>query len=325
MTIPPVTDMHTHLAAHLSRRDHEALGIGFDSGRYVIDGQPIGPPALYEPSALVEHLREQEIDRAVVSIPPPLYRQGLGASESERWALTVNDGLLSAVEGRAELLPLAYLPLDRPETARDEYERQRSEPRWAGYVGSAGGSSVPLDDPCLESLWAAMNDDHALLMLHPGTSPDTRLRRHYLANLLGNPVETTIAVAELVFGGVPHRYPDLSFLLVHCAGAVPALAGRWQRGLDTARPGMAELALPPAEAVRRFWADTLSYEPAVVDLALKVLGADKMVLGSDWPFPMGAPEVRATVKHLDAEVRTGIERDNPGRLLEATLERRSVS
>lgn len=319
MTHPPATDVHTHLAARLPDGDRHAFGVGIASGRYVIDGQPVGPDALYDPDALVAHLREQGLDRAVVSVPPPLFRQGLAQPECERWAVALNDGLLAAVGDRDALYPLAYLPLDQPEAARGEYEWRRTQHSWAGYVASAGGGSVPLDDPALEPLWAAMHADGALLMLHPGSSPDTRLRRHYLANLLGNPVETTVSAAELVFGGVLYRYPDVSFLLVHCGGAVPALAGRWQRGLATNRPGVADLALPPADAVRRFWVDALAHDPAVVDLALQVLGEDKIVLGSDWPFPMGAPAVRATVAHLPADLRERIERDNPGTLLGLSL------
>lgn len=314
------TDMHTHLAPRLPERDRETLGVGLDSGKYVIDGTPVGPEALYDPDALVTHVRAAELDRAVVSIPPPLFRQGLPRQQGQRWAVAVNDGLLAAIDGTHQLRPLAYLPLDQPEVACGEYEWRRTQRQWAGYVGAAGGGSVPLDHAALEPLWTEMHADSALLMLHPGVSPDTRLRRHYLTNLLGNPVETTIAAAQLVFGGVLHRYPDLSVLLVHCGGAVPMLAGRWQRGLDTARPGVAELDLAPKDAVRRLWTDALSHDPAVVDLACHVLGEDRLVLGSDWPFPMGAHDVHATIEHLPDQVRARIERQNPSELLGTTQE-----
>ena len=314
MSLAPATDMHTHLAPRLAA--HEALGIATESGRYVVDGWAVGPPDLYAPGALAAHLRAHELDRAAVAVPPPFFRQGLPEQECRRWAGAVNDGLLAAVTGHEDLLPLAYLPLDHPDAARAEYEMRRRQHCWAGYVASAGGRSVPLDDDALEPLWASMSADGALLLLHPGTSPDARLGRHYLANLLGNPVETAIAAAELVFGGVL-RHAGISFLLVHCGGVVPTLAGRWQRGLDTDRPGVGELELAPREAVRRFWVDSLAHDPAVLDLAVSVLGEDQMVLGSDWPFPMGVEDVHASIAHLGTETRERIERDNPGRLLGA--------
>jgi aminocarboxymuconate-semialdehyde decarboxylase len=148
------------------------------------------------------------------------------------------------------------------------------------------------------------------VLLHPGSSPDTRLDPHYLANLVGNPVETTVAAAELVFGDVLGAHPGLRLVLVHCGGGVPLLAGRWQRGLDTKRPGVGELSVGPRDAVRRFWVDALAHDPAVVDLAAAVIGEEKLVLGSDWPFPMGLDDPWSAVAHLPADRRDRVARDN---------------
>ncbi len=274
----PRVDFHTHLAPFR----HEEVG---------------GPPNLHRPDLLLDHLRERRLDRAVVSIPPPFFRQDLGADEAPGWVRSVNDGLTEVARDPEELLPLAYLPLEHPDLAIAEHLRLREETGWVGYCASAGGRSVSLADEELAPLWRALDEDGALLLLHPGTSPDERLERFYLHNLLGNPVETAVAAAQLVFGDVLPSHPRMRVLLVHCGGCVPDLVPRWDHGVATDRPGVMPLTEPPSTAVRRFFVDCLVHDPGAVDRAIEVFGEDKLVLGSDWPFPMGTKDPAALIAH----------------------------
>lgn len=258
---------------------------------------PLGPPLLQQPGEAVAHLDRAGLDEGVVSIPPPYFRQPATAE----WVRAVNDGILRAVDGRPRLRPLAYLPLEEPELAAAEYDRVRTEPRFAGVCGAAGGRSLSLADARFSPLWKVLDTDSRLLLLHPGASPDERLSPFYLHNLLGNPVETAVAAAQLVFGDVLATHPGLRVLLVHCGGAVPTVAGRWQRGVDTARPGVAPLTENPLVALRRVFVDCLAHDPALVDQAVAVFGEDRMVLGSDWPFAMGADDPRGQVSHRGTE------------------------
>lgn len=307
MTDAPTVDVHTHLAPLLSGPPVAGVARA-DDGRYVVDGHLVGLPSLYDADRLCGWLGSVGMDRGWVSVPPPFFRQGQGAGETAAWVGAVNDGLLDRVSGHPELEVLAYLPLDEPEVALAEVDRRSG--MVTGWVGSAGGGSLPLYDARLAPLWGRLEDAGLPMLLHPGSSPDPRLGPYYLANLLGNPVETTVAAAELVFGDVLGAHPGLRLVLVHCGGGVPSLAGRWQRGLDTRRPGVAELSLGPRDAVRRFWVDTLAHDPAVVDLAAAVIGEEKLVLGSDWPFPMGLDDPRSAVAHLPATRRDQVARDN---------------
>lgn len=290
------TDFHTHLAPALQER---LAGARCDGD--LLQGRRVGPAELYRPAALEQHLDVTGLDRAVVTIPPPFYRQHLASDQAAEWARGVNDGLLATVDGRQRLLPLAYLPLEHPEVALAEYRRVRADARFAGVTASAGGRSRPLDAPESEPLLAQLDADARLLLLHPGTSPDNRLEPHYLTNLLGNPAETALATAQLVLGGVLPRYSRLRILLVHCGGGVPAMVGRWQRGVDTARPGIRVPAEGPWQAVRRLWVDSLAHDPGLVDQAVAVFGPDRMLLGSDWPFPMGTPDPASQVQHRGAD------------------------
>jgi aminocarboxymuconate-semialdehyde decarboxylase len=301
----PGIDVHTHLAPQLPEALAAEAGIG-------------GPPDLRRPERLVAWLEEVGLDAAVVSPPPPFFRQSLGAEQAQTWAQAVNDGILETTAPHAALLPLAYLPLEHPELAIAEYERVRGDDRWAGLCGSAGGSSVSLADERLAPLWRALDEDARLLLLHPGHSHDERLEAFYLANLLGNPVETAVAAAQLVFGDVLATHPRMRVLLVHCGGTVPGLVGRWERGVDTERPGLKPLTESPRQAVRRFHVDCLAHDPLVVSQAVEVFGEDKLVLGSDWPFPMGIEDPANLVAHLDPALQRRIAVDNAQALLGRT-------
>lgn len=286
----PGTDLHTHLAPR------------FDAA----DGEPPGPPSLYRREELIAYLDESGLEHAIVSVPPPFYRQELGAADAAAWARELNDGILRRVEGEPRLSALAYLPLEHPGLALAEARRVAGR-GFAGFTAAAGGRSPSLADAALEPLWRELDAAAALLLLHPGESPDPRLGAFYLANLLGNPQETTLAAAQLVFGDVLPRFPDLRFLLVHGGGALAALAGRWERGALTSRPGLGPLTEPPLVAVRRLYADTVTHHPQATALATAVLGEDRIVLGSDWPFPMGSYDHAG----LGRRVRV----DNPAALL----------
>jgi aminocarboxymuconate-semialdehyde decarboxylase len=278
-------DFHTHLAP-------------------LADDAVKGPPALHKPEGLLAYLHEREIDRAVVSVPPPFFRQDQDIAAATGWVRRLNDGLAAVAAAHEEFLPLAYLPLEHPELAIAEWKRLREEGGWVGYCGSAGGRSVSLANERLAPLWRALDDDAALLLLHPGTSPDERLDEFYLHNLLGNPVETAIAAAELVFGDVLPTHPRMRVLLVHCGGCVPDLVPRWDHGLATDRPGVGPLTEPPSTAVRRFFVDCLVHDPAALDRAVEVFGEDKIVLGSDWPFPMGTKDPISLIAHRGSAFTT---------------------
>lgn len=303
-------DVHTHLAPELGGSAGPLAGVEESSGRYVVDGEQIGVPELYEAPRLAAWLAAADVDSAWVSLPPPFFRQGLQEEGARTWVERANDGLLARIAGVERLEALAYLPFEHPRVALAELDRLIDDERMVGWNISAGGGSPPLDDVRLTPVWDRLEAVGRPVLLHPGSSSDARLDRHYLSNLVGNPMETTVAAAELVFGDVLGTHPNLRLVLVHCGGAVPMLAGRWQRGTDTERPGVGPLTLEPSVAVRRFWVDALAHDPRVVDLALAVIGVDKVVLGSDWPFPMGLDNPWSAVAHLPPQQRDRIGRSN---------------
>lgn len=270
----------------------------------------MGPAELYDRGALIGFLDRLGLDHAVVSPPPPFFRQSLDAADRERWVRALHAGTLAAIEGEPRLLALAYLPLEEPQAALAAYARVRDDGRWAGVCGCAGGASRSLAGPELAPLWRALDDDARLLLLHPGVSPDPRLADFYLHNLSGNPVETALAAAQLVFGDVLARHAAMRVMLVHCGGCVPDLVSRWDHGVRTNRPGLRPLSELPSAAVRRLWVDCLVHDSGALDRAVEVFGAERIVLGSDWPFPMGSDDPVGLVAHRGPAFADQVAGDN---------------
>jgi len=170
-------DLHTHLAPKFGQTKPYPHGAADEGGSLVIDGKHIGPDALYRPQSLVDYLDQAALDTAIVTLPPPFYRQHLPKRQAAQWVRAVNDGMLAAVEAQPRLRALAYLPLEHPDVAILEYERIRSADAWAGVTACAGGSSASQADAALDPLWSALDADARLPSAAPRTLDGSAARR----------------------------------------------------------------------------------------------------------------------------------------------------
>jgi len=147
-----------------------------------------------------------------------------------------------------------------------------------------------LDHPDLEPVWQALDERHAVVLIHPDKVLGAeRLTQYYLWNLLSNPVETAQALASLAFGGVFDRFPHIRFIAAHGGGAAPFLVGRWERGA-TVRPELAHLRTSPPDLLRHVYVDSIVHGSQQLRYLIEMLGAERIVLGSDFPFDMGTRE-----------------------------------
>jgi aminocarboxymuconate-semialdehyde decarboxylase len=125
-----------------------------------------------------------------------------------------------------------------------------------------------------------------------------RLSSYYLGNLIGNPLDTTIAAACLVFSGVLERHSSLKICLAHGGGFVPYQAGRFVHGWHVRAEPKSKLGKPPTDSLKRFYFDTIVHSKAVLEFLIGNAGADRVLLGSDYPFDMGMPEGVSQVRGL---------------------------
>jgi aminocarboxymuconate-semialdehyde decarboxylase len=284
---PAGWDVHTHLlpAALLAGPE-----LGVTDGRLVVDGRPaVAVGRLPDPAGLVDWVDRQRLAGALVSLPPPVLRYQLAGVAAVDWAERANAALADATAADSRLRPLATVPLTDPAAAATVAAAVLASGRFGGLaVGTLAGSPAGFADSALAPLWEVLDTRSAFVFLHPGHCPDQRLAPYYLGNLLGNPYETTLAVAQLLFGGVLERYRGITFCLAHGGGSTAAVAGRWQRGVDTARPGIPDGTGPIRPALRRLLVDDLVHDHDALRLLAATFGEDRVVPGSDWPFPMGA-------------------------------------
>lgn len=304
-------DVHTHIIppAVVSAGENGLYGMRVEPTTLRICAHGVPLQALSKVDRLVERVRSDGLDGAIISVPPPLFRPDLGADDRASYTGLVNDSLLDVCRRHQPLFrPFAYLPAEDPELAAKIASRLGDH--WAGAVVGTELGVLSYASPRYDSLWQALSDSKLPLFIHPGSSPDRRLDPFYLSNLLGNPVETTIAAANLIFAGVMHHFPGLKVILAHGGGCVAALCGRWQQGAANDRPDVPKLALPPIEAVRKFYVDSLVHSPAYLAAIIDIVGDDKILLGSDWPFPMGASSAEHDLAHLDTGSKTRIRKTN---------------
>ncbi len=138
------------------------------------------------------------------------------------------------------------------------------------------------------------------IFLHPvDTVGKERMTKFYLRNLCGNPYDTGIAAAHIIFGGVLDAFPKLGFNLPHAGGTFPALIGRWDHGTKM-RPELKHMKRMPSEYLRRFTYDTMGHSDTINMNLVRMVGADRVTLGSDYCFDMGLEHPHDTVEGLAA-------------------------
>jgi aminocarboxymuconate-semialdehyde decarboxylase len=228
-------------------------------------------------------------DMQVVSNTPQTFLYNQEAALTAALAALQNDQIAKAVAAHPKrLMGIATLPMQAPQMAADELGRAM---RKLGLKGAQIGSNTNgrnLDDPALEPLWAVANELEAFIMVHPTqVAGADRLKSYYLVNLIGNPLDTTIAAAALVFGGVVARYPRIKFLMVHGGGFVPYQQARWEHGWQVRSEPQANLKEPPTASLGRLLYDTILHGAPALEYLVATAGASRVLLGSDYPFDMG--------------------------------------
>ena len=243
---------------------------------------------------------EAEVDVQVLSAAPQTYLYDQEAALGAACATLQNDQIAKLVAAHPDrFLGIATLPLQAPQRAADELRRAVRTLKFRGAMIGSNVQGRNLDDPALEPLWATAAELGALLLIHPyNVAGADRLRSYYLNNLIGNPLDTTIAAACLVFGGVLERHPKLKVLLVHGGGFVPYQAGRWVHGWKGRPEPQVNLKQSPEPWIDRFYYDTILHAQPQLEFLVDSVGASRVLLGSDYPYDMGTGECVRQVRAL---------------------------
>ena len=196
------------------------------------------------------------------------------------------------------LVGLAMVPMQAPELALKELERAARLPGIKGLYLATNVNGQELDEKKFWDVYARCEELGWTIFLHPvDTIGQDRTKKFYLKNLCGNPYDTGVAVAHLNFGGVMDRFPRLGFNLPHAGGTFPWLIGRWDHGAKV-RPELKHMKQPPSSYLRRFTYDTIGHDDRINANLVRLVGADRVTLGSDYCFDMGLDDPLATVDRI---------------------------
>jgi aminocarboxymuconate-semialdehyde decarboxylase len=252
--------------------------------RSVMTG-PAGPRFI-DLDARMQAMDEQGVAMHALSLSQPMVYWA-GRELGMKLAATYNDECARAHEKSPErFVGLAALPMHEPDLARREAERVAKLPGVRGVYMATAILDRELYDESFFPVYEALEGLGLPMFLHPVfVIGEERLKKFYLTNLLGNPFESAIAAAHLIFGGVLDRFPRLEVVLPHAGGAFPWLVGRLNRGWEK-RADLRRIERAPVEYLRRFHYDTIGYSDAVLEYLVKTVGADRVVMGSDYCFPI---------------------------------------
>jgi aminocarboxymuconate-semialdehyde decarboxylase len=182
---------------------------------------------------------------------------------------------------------MAMLPMQAPKLALRELERVSKMPGLCGVYMSTFPAGREMDYAEYFPIYAKCEELDWPIFLHPVEAVgQERTARFYLGNLIGNTAESGIAGAYLMFGGVMDAFPKLQVMLPHGGGTFPWLSGRFDRGVAV-RPELKHMKQPASSYLRRFHYDTITHSTQILAFLIQLVGADRVVLGSDYCFDLG--------------------------------------
>ena len=259
-------------------------------------------PEFLEVEAKLQSMDRRGIDVAAISAAPTMYYYWSDAKTAITASRLINDGIAEMVAHRPERLRgMASLPLQDPRAAVAELERVV---RHYGFRAAEIGTSVEgvhIADARYRELLRRAEELGVFLFAHPYYIGDKcGLEPYYLTNLIGNPLDTAVMAARLMFSGALDELKDLRILLAHGGGFMPYQVGRLAHGHAVRTEARAHAKTSPLELVRRFYFDTITHHPQALRFLIDLAGADRIAIGTDAPFDMG---LERPVVALDAVPR----------------------
>jgi aminocarboxymuconate-semialdehyde decarboxylase len=300
---PGVIDVHAHWlprelfdlpgsGPHGVMRDHD--------GELYLGDIPLSirTTSMSDAPAILDDMRRADVGVRVLSAPPFAFPLESGA-DADAYVADFNTALTDVVAGAdGALLGLGMV------TLADAASVTTQLTQLAGTEGIAGVAIPPLaggrslDGPALHHVLTEAARLDLAVLVHPMQLPRPEWSEYYLTNLIGNPVESTTAVASLILSGIKDALPGLRICFVHGGGCAPGLLGRWTHGWTMRQDVRRATTRPPQDAFSELYFDTVTHDVPQLKLLCELAGAGKVVCGSDYPFDMAESEPsRFAVEH----------------------------
>jgi aminocarboxymuconate-semialdehyde decarboxylase len=254
-------------------------------------------PLLVDVEARLAALDAVGIDVQVVSPSPAHYCPWASPSLAERIAKVANEGIVEHCAQSDRLEGLGYAPLQVAETALLD----AMDMGLHGVEISTFEPGIDLSSASLAGFWARAEELGAIVFIHPwGCTLDERLSGSYMTNLVGQPVEHTVALSHIIMSGLLDRHPGLGIVAAHGGGFLPFHPARMDHGWRV-RPELTTPAEVPSSYLRRVWFDSVVYEPALLTTLVERVGVHRVLMGTDFPFDMGVEDPVALVDAADLD------------------------
>jgi len=296
-----VIDAHAHYVPNRLIKDVQSNGKSYGvkiqmspNGRPIYDvGGFVARPVRTDLSDFAgrkQALAKEGVDRQVQGPWMDLTGYTLPAEEGARWTRLQNEGMAEEIKAAGlgdAFVGLAGLPMQDPALAAAELEYGVGKLGFRGAMIATNVNGINFDDPRFDPVWRTAAQARVPIVLHPfNTVAPDRLTKHFLNNSLGNPFDTTVAAATMMYGGVCDRFPDLKVVLVHAGGFLPWIIGRLEQSHRHAPTGKGGMARAPMDYLKWFTYDTIIFHAPMLKFLVETVGADRVVLGSDDPFDM---------------------------------------
>jgi aminocarboxymuconate-semialdehyde decarboxylase len=323
----PIVDFHNH---YYPPRYLKALQSGESAVKVTLNDQGhalihypgdynIAVPGQIDLNVRRKMLDDHGIDMQVYTLTTPGTHVEAPAT-AVRLASMVNDEFAEGIAAHpGRFTALATLPLNDPAASVKELDRAIRQLKFPGAMLFSNVNHVALADERFYPLYELANDLEAVLYIHP-THPlgVEAMTDFWLMPLVGFLFDTTLAASKLVFTGVPERFPKIKWVLTHLGGAIPYLAERLDRGYRAFKECRVNIQRPPSEYLKKFYYDTVNFNPDALKLAIAFAGADHLLAGSDYAHQIGSPRLMLeSLRALDISEadRAAILGGNAARLL----------
>jgi aminocarboxymuconate-semialdehyde decarboxylase len=276
-------------------------------------------PQLTDTNDRLRRMDEMGVDVQLISPSPNQYYYWADVDLAKQIVAVQNEHVASVCAAQPERLRgLGNVALQYPELSVEQLTNCVKKFGLHGVEISSACNGLELSDSQFERFWSKAEELGCLVFIHPlGTSLGDRVSRHYLGNIIGQPLETTIALSHLIFGGTLDRFPGLKICAAHGGGYLPSYIGRSNHGYSV-RPEAAKVKHAPSEYLKRIYFDSLVYTPEGLRHLIEQVGVTQVMIGTDYPFDMGSYDPQsliAGVPGLSQQQREQILGENAARLL----------
>ncbi len=305
-------DMHSHILPRTWPDLNERFGVsGFpcikhENGRAQIykDGRFFREvqPNAWDPELRIEEYQRHGVAVQVVCTVPVMFSYWAKPRHALELARYLNDHIAELCQRYPKrIIGLGTVPLQSPDLAIQEMQRCRQELGLAGLQIGSHVNEWNLSDPALFPFFAAAQDLDMALLVHPwDMMGSAAMSKYWLPWLVGMPAELSRAICSLIFGGVLERLPRLRVCFSHGGGAFPFTIGRIEQGFEM-RPDLVAVDNPvnPRTYLQRIYVDSITHDPKALRCLLEVMGPNKIMLGTDYPFPLGEQKPGAVIEALE--------------------------